>query len=213
MPSLRPEELEEISRETIGHYDEHAESFWQGTRDHDVSQNIAALLAAIDAPPPLRILDFGCGPGRDLMDFSQRGHTPTGLDGSARFCQMARQNAGCPVWHQDFLALRLPDAYFDGVFANATLFHIPSQEMPRVLGELRATLRPGGVLFSSVPRGPQIEGWNGSRYGTYHELPSWTQMMEAAGFEPLGHYYRPPGRPREEQPWLASTWRRSRSSG
>lgn len=212
MAPLSDAELSLISRSTVGHYDARAEQFWQGTRDHDVSQNIDALLSAIEVPGPLEILDLGCGPGRDLVDLSSRGHRPTGLDGSARFCQMARARSGRPVLHQDFLDLRLPDAAFDGVFANATLFHVPAQELPRVLRQLHATLRPGGVLFSSVPRGDGVEGWNGDRYGTYLQLPDWRSLMEGAGFAYLGHYFRPPGLPRAQQPWLASTWRRPDAS-
>jgi 2-polyprenyl-3-methyl-5-hydroxy-6-metoxy-1,4-benzoquinol methylase len=69
------------------------------------------------------------------------------------FAAMARAHSGCEVWQQDFLKLALPEKYFDGVFANAALFHVPSQELPRVLRELHMTLKPGGVLFSSNPRG------------------------------------------------------------
>lgn len=208
MPPLTAAQLAAVSRHTIGHYDQHAASFWEGTRDHDVSQNLDALLAALGGPGPYDLLDLGCGPGRDLLALSARGHRPTGLDGSARFCEMARQVSGCPVLHQDFLSLSLPPAAFDGVFANASLFHVPSQELPRVLAALWHTLRPDGVLFSSVPRGDDVEGWNGSRYGTYLQLPAWRALLENAGFAYLDHYYRPPGRPRAEQPWLASTWRR-----
>jgi SAM-dependent methyltransferase len=208
MPALTPEQLDQITRATVGHYDEHADSFWQGTRDHDVSQNIEALLSAIEAPPPLAVLDFGCGPGRDLAALKARGHAPVGLDGSARFCEMARAFSGCEVLHQDFLSLSLSPGRFHGVFANATLFHVPSQELPRVLTELREALAPRGVLFASNPRGRDVEGWNGSRYGSYHSLESWTLAVEGAGFEAIDHYYRPPGRPRAEQPWLASVWRR-----
>jgi hypothetical protein len=64
------------------------------------------------------------------------------------------------------------------------------------------------VLFSSNPRGQNQEGWNGSRYGAYHDLANWQSLMQAAGFEELEHYYRPAGLPREQQPWLASVWRR-----
>jgi SAM-dependent methyltransferase len=71
---------------------------------------------------------------------------------------MARAHSGCQVWQQDFLKLELPVQYFDGVFANAALFHVPSQELPRVLLELHTTLKPGGVLFSSNPRGRNEEG-------------------------------------------------------
>ncbi len=126
-------ELGRISTVTVNHYDQRAEIFWRDTRDHDVSQNIQALLQAIVGTPPFRILDFGCGPGRDLKAFKDLGHEPVGLDGSARFAAMARDFTGCEVWHQDFLTLQLPAEYFDGIFANASLFHVPSQELPRVL--------------------------------------------------------------------------------
>ncbi|MBL8201033.1 MAG: class I SAM-dependent methyltransferase [Chromatiales bacterium] len=197
-----------ISRRTLDHYDRHAESFRAGTRDHDVSQNIEALLGAITGEPPFAILDLGCGPGRDLRAFRERGHRPVGLDGAGAFVRMARADTGCEVWHQEFLALALPAAHFDGVFANASLFHVPTADLPRVLGELHATLKPGGVLFSSNPRGDNREGWNNGRYGVYHDLESWRRYVTGAGFAEIGHYYRPAGLPRDQQPWLASVWRR-----
>ena len=202
------EELEKIAVVTLDHYERNAAGFREGTRDHDVSQNIAALLRAIEVPPPFTILDFGCGPGRDLKALSALGHVAIGLDGAARFVEMARADTGCEVWHQDFLKLDLPDARFDGVFANASLFHVPSQALPRVLRQLRATLKPRGVLFSSNPRGGNEEGWNGGRYGAYHDLGAWQHYVSAAGFTEVEHYYRPEGLPREQQPWLATVWRR-----
>ena len=202
-----PEDLGRISTGTLAHYEERAADFWQGTRDHDVTQNIGALLRHIHGAAPLRILDLGCGPGRDLMAFRALGHEPIGVDGSPAFVAMARQHSGCEVWQQDFLALDLPAAHFDGIFANASLFHVPRQELPRVLRELRATLKPGGVLFSSNPRGNNEEGWNRGRYGVYHDLASWRAYLVDAGFTELEHYYRPPGLPLEQQPWLASVWR------
>jgi SAM-dependent methyltransferase len=205
---LSKEEISKASAVTVGHYDQRAEIFWRDTRDHDVSQNIDALLQVIVGAPPFRILDFGCGPGRDLKAFKDLGHQAIGLDGSARFAEMARNFSDCDVWHQDFLKLQLPAAYFDGVFANASLFHVPSQELPRVLKELYATLKPNGVLFSSNPRGDNQEGWNGERYGTYLDWPKWRELVTGADFKEIHHYYRPPGLPREQQPWLASVWRK-----
>ena len=197
-----------ISRGTLAHYHERATGFWEGTRDHDVSQNLEALLEAIHGQGPFRILDFGCGPGRDLLAFIERGHEPVGLDGAEAFVGMARERAGVEVWHQDFLALDLPKADFDGVFANASLFHVPAQELPRVLRELRECLLPGGVLFASNPRGGNEEGWSAGRYGSYHDFESWRNFVLDAGFDEIRHYYRPAGLPREQQRWLASLWRR-----
>ena len=207
-PALRAEELRAITRTTLRHYDDNAAGYCAGTQDHDVSQNIAALLDAIARPPPCRILDFGCGPGRDLQRFIALGHQPVGLDGSKALAALARQNAGCEVLLQNFLSLDLPPSHFDGVFANASMFHIPAQELPRVLQALSETLKPGGVLFASNPRGDNQEGWNGNRYGCYHDLAQWRNYATATGFNEVRHYYRPTGKPRQQQPWLASVWRK-----
>ena len=214
MPTKPPPETQDaaaISSATLEHYNQRADDFRAGTRDHDVSQNIAALLAHIDVAPPYTVLDFGCGPGRDLQAFTRLGHLAIGLDGAAQFATMARADSGCEVWQQDFLKLDLPAARFDGVYANASLFHVPSRELPRVLRELHATLRPGGVLFASNPRGNNDEGFNRGRYGAYHDLETWRRYVTGAGFVELAHYYRPAGLPREEQPWLATVWRKARA--
>jgi SAM-dependent methyltransferase len=207
-PPLTPEELAETASITLAHYNQNAESFWLGTKDHDVSQNRNALLEHLQGPVSFRILDFGCGPGRDLKAFHELGHGAIGLDGCEKFVELARNYSGCVVWQQDFLRLKLPAEHFDGIFANAALFHVPSQELPRVLKELYAALKPHGVLFSSNPRGNNEEGWSGERYGVYYNLERWRELVTGAGFMEITHYYRPPGLPREQQPWLASLWRK-----
>jgi SAM-dependent methyltransferase len=206
---LSADELAQITRLTLEHYNQRAEDFWQGTREHDGSQNISALLRHIGGDAPHDILDFGCGPGRDMKVFAALGHRVVGLDGAARFADMARAHGVGDVWQQDFVALDLPLNRFDGIFANAALFHVPRQELPQVLTKLHATLKPSGVLFSSNPRGNNEEGWNGERYGSYHDLDGWRGFMADAGFVELEHYYRPAGLPREQQAWLASVWRKA----
>ncbi len=206
--TLTRAQLQRISEGTLGHYERAAGAFWEGTRQHDVSQNYAALLGSLEGPGPFSLLDLGCGPGRDLRYFSSLGHQAVGLDGCARFCEMARAYSGCQVLHQDFLSLSLEASRYHGIFANAALFHVPSQELRRVLGELRSSLKPGGVLFSSNPHGDNEEGWSAGRYSCFWDLPTWRGHLEAAGFIELGHYYRPAGKPRSEQPWLATLWRR-----
>lgn len=197
-----------VSGKTLQYYDNNADAFFTGTEHHDVSQNIDALLLAITTPPPYRILDFGCGPGRDLVHFTELGHTAIGLDGSPAFVAMARQHSNCEIWLQNFFALDLPIDYFDGVFANASLFHVPCQSLPSVLQELAKTLKPGGVLFSSNPHGDNSEGWNSGRYACFHDLTQWRHYLNAAKFCEIQHYYRPAGKPRMEQPWLATVWKK-----
>lgn len=145
--------LNEIETITLNHYNLNAEAFWNGTKDHDVVQNYEAFLSPFPKGKKLDILDLGCGPGRDVKYFQSLGHRPVGLDGSGVFCSMARSYTGCQILHQKFLSLKLPKQAFDGIFANASLFHVPSQELSRVLFDLNAALRPDGVLFLSNPRG------------------------------------------------------------
>ncbi len=215
-PILDSEALRDVSATTVAHYERDPQGFWDATRDHDVSQNRAALLAALAplGPGPYRILDVGCGPGRDTAYFKSLGHDVVGLDGTASFVAMARAHSGCEVWHQDFLALALPATSFDGIFANASLFHVPGQEIGRVARELREALRSGGALFCSNPRAmsetgrPEREGFNGGRYGLYMDEDGWRRVFVDAGFDQVDCFYRPSGKSRDEQPWLAMVFRR-----
>ncbi len=200
-------DLDKVASQTLGHYAKLGEGFRERTRDHDVSQNIAALLDHVEGPAPFTILDVGCGPGRDLKTFASLGHTAIGLEGCAEFAAMARAD-GSEVWEQNFLSLDLPPGRFDGIFANAALFHIPGQELPRVLAQFHATLKPRGVLFSSNPRGDNEEGWFNGRYCNYHDLDGWRRYLTSAGFDEIDHFYRPTGLPCDQQPWLASVWRK-----
>ena len=195
-------DLNDLEVKTISHYEENADEFHLGTKDHDVSQNINAFLDALPKDRRLNILELGCGPGRDLCVFKSKGHEVTGLDGCKKFCKMASEKSGCNVINQQFLKLDLKENDYDGIFANASLFHVPRIELPRVLRELNETLRKNGILFSSNPRG-DYEGWNGERYANYMEFETTQKYLNNSGFKVLDHYYRPQDKPRKQQPWLA----------
>ena len=205
---LTAEDLRRIAERTLAHYDERAEAFWAGTRDHDVSQNINALLQYIEASPPFELLDFGCGPGRDLAAFKALGHHAIGLEGSAQLAAMARAHSGCTVLEQNFLELTLPASDLMACSPTRRCFMCPARRCLACCWSCTATLKPGGVLFSSNPRGDGQEGWNGGRYGVFHDWETWRGFMTAAGFVELTHFYRPTGLPPEQQPWLASVWRK-----
>lgn len=195
--------MEQHEQVTIAQYQAEADGFKAGTWDHDVSQNINALLAALPNNPG-KILDLGCGPGRDLLAFKAQNQTVIGLDATPAFVEMA-QASGCEVWQQSFLSLDLPPDSFDGIFANASLIHVPRGEMVRVLQDLWRSLILNGVLLMSMGRG-DWEGYtartSGYRYVVAWEYETLAPCLEQAGFTIINHYYRPPGLPRPEQSWL-----------
>jgi len=196
--------MEERERITVAEYQLTADSFRVGTWDHDVSQNRSALVAAMPRNPG-KILDLGCGPGRDLVAFSQEGHEVVGLDATPAFVEYARQVSGCEVWQQTFLSLDLPPDTFDGIFANASLIHVPGDRMVGVLSDLDRSLVPGGAIVLSMARGTG-EGFSsrptGDRYVSLWEYETLAPCFEEAGFEILHHYYRPPGLPCCAQSWV-----------
>jgi SAM-dependent methyltransferase len=208
--SQPPLDPNQIASRTLAHYARNADAFREGTWDHDVSQNYAAMFDALGARQGLRILDFGCGPGRDLVAFRALGHAPVGLDGCKEFVDSARMRSGCEVIHQNFFELSLPDHAFDAVFANAALFHVPRLLLPRVLAELSRVLVPNGVLFCSNPRAFDMEqeGWSGDRYGCYLTVAGWRTLIAATGLILEREYLRPAGKPPNEQPWSAMVWRK-----
>jgi SAM-dependent methyltransferase len=188
------------STRTLAHYNQGAESFRTGTQDHDVSQNIAAMLRHVEGQPPFTILDFGCGPGRDLRTFRDLGHVAIGLEGAPRFAAMAREWSGCDVENRTSSA-RSAAWTIRRHFRERVALSRSGAEL-HVLGELRAH-EPAGVVRLE-PAWKQREGWNRgasalSRSRRVASLPC------CRGVRRAGHYYRPPGVPREQQP----RWRRS----
>ena len=202
-----PHAFETFTAPTSAEYDRIAEDYQAKTARRDMSVDYVLFLRHLLAGP-CDLLDLGCGPGRDLRHFASLGHRAVGVDGSARFAEMARAHSGCAVLQQDLLALDLPPAGYDGVFACASLFHVPPNALPRVLGTIWGTLRPGGVLFTLNPRGRDEQGWAGDRFCCYHRLSSWRRYLRAAGFVELAHGYRPRGLPRVQQQWLSCLWRK-----
>lgn len=202
------DDLQRVARLTIAAYDQMAEEYWAETRDRDLQADYDLFFRYLEGSGPLDLLDFGCGPGRDLRHFVGLGHRAVGLDGSARFVAMAREHSGCKALRQDFRKLRLGTDRFDGVFASASLFHVPPADLPKVLGALHTTLRPRGVLLALNPRGQDEQGWLGDRFCCYHRLSTWRRTMRTAGFVELAHAYRPAGAPRASQRWVTTVWRK-----
>ncbi len=137
-------------RFTLDYYDQHAEEFIKRTVDMDVSHVREPFLALI--PPGGRVLDAGCGSGRDAAEFAGRGFNVTAFDGSAELARRAAERTGLPVRHLTFDQMDWEEE-FDGIWASASLLHLPRPELDRTLTHLTRALRRGGVLFVSLKAG------------------------------------------------------------
>ena len=205
------EDASAIAARTLSHYAANAQGFWEGTRDHDVSENVSALLSALNRPAPLtRSSTSVAGPVAILRPSARSGTQRWGSTVAPSSCTWRALIPAARCSSRVFFELVLPSSGFDAVFANASLFHVPRALLPRVLGELSDALVPEGVLFCSNPRAfdRDLEGWRGERYGTYLTIESWTEVISAAGFVLERRYLRPSGSKPSEQPWLAMVWRK-----
>jgi len=220
--AITPEEVRLAADSTIADYAAVAQGYAAGNMDHDVSPNIEAMLNPLKETFGVEahydVLDVCCASGRDLVALKQLGHRPVGLDGVEAFCEMSRTLSGCEVLHQSLTSLSLPEARFDAIFANACLFHVPSAALPATLAALAAALRPNGVLFVSNAHGfgEDKEGWTQGRtaatrsYVTWLSEETWVRVCgEATGLTLLQSYFRPPGKPRSAQPFLATVWQKA----
>lgn len=140
----------DLGTEAIAYYQEHAQTFFDGTVDLNLSALHQRFLAHL--PAGGHILDAGCGSGRDARAFLEQGYTVTAFDAAPALAELASVHGGLPV-----AVLRLEEidwqARFDGIWACASLLHLGLPELPDVLRRLATALKPGGVLFTSFKHG------------------------------------------------------------
>lgn len=137
-------------------------------------------------PPNSRILDLGCGPGRDLRLFEAAGHRPVGLELNPSFVDMARRHGDVIEGDIRDVAQLFPRSFFDGVWAQASLVHLSAAETLRALHDLRSLLVPGGHFSACVPA-TDMTGWreetDGRRWYTVWPERSFAEAVADAGFE------------------------------
>lgn len=147
---------------TLEYYNENAVSFTENTRDVDFSETRDRFLAQL--PEGSRILDFGCGSGRDTKSFLMRGYQAEALDGSEELCRLAAAYTGIRVTCMRFQEFQEHRRY-DGIWACASILHLPSRELAKVMHQLACALKDGGLLYVSFKYGTE-EGVRNGRYFT-----------------------------------------------
>lgn len=150
------------SSKTLHYYNQTAQTFVQATIDADLSKLHHRFLKLL--PIEVHILDLGCGSGRDAKAFLEAGYRVTAIDGSPGCCQLASDYIGQEVHCQTFEKLDCYQA-FEGVWACASLLHVPYAQLTGIFRKIARALRPGGYLYASFKYG-DFEGERNGRYFT-----------------------------------------------
>ena len=168
-----------MNDKTIHYYDTHAEEFCAGTIDADMSACRARFLAYLH--PGQKILDAGCGSGRDSLAFLNEGYDVEAFDASGELCRIASEKTGIAVRQQRFEELEGSDLY-DGIWACASLLHVKKEDLPKVLEQLHRMLKSRGVIYVSFKKGSG-ERIKNDRYFNDLSEADISDLLTAAGFE------------------------------
>jgi SAM-dependent methyltransferase len=150
---------------TIEYYNQHAAEFARRTMSRTLDEIYPIFLGRLK--PGAHILDAGCGPGRDARVFLDRGYHVTAFDASESLANLAEQLTGHRVRVMRFEALEDREQY-DGVWASASLLHVPTRKIDDVLMRLARALKPGGILYLTVKTGDGEETDTNGRLFNYY---------------------------------------------
>ena len=146
--------------DSIDYYNKYAARVFEDTAEQDMSDIMKEFLECMEEGDT--ILDLGCGSGRDSLSFYEMGYDVTPLDASKEMCKLAEIHTDLEVLQMDFREMEFDDA-FDGIWACASLIHIPKKELPEILDRISEALKEDGVVYMSFHEG-DFEGFSGERY-------------------------------------------------
>ncbi|MDO5815837.1 MAG: class I SAM-dependent methyltransferase [Methanobrevibacter sp.] len=182
----------------MNYYDKNAQEFFDGTVDADMSSHHEKFLELI--PENGSILDAGCGSGRDTKIFKTLGYNVTAIDGSAEMCRLASKFSGANVKHMQFQEIEFTNE-FDGIWASASLLHVPSDELDLVLSKLKKSLKKKGILYASFKYG-DFEGNRNGRYFNDLTESAAIELFEKNDFKVIETWITNDARPdRETEKW------------
>ena len=160
--------------QTLSYYQQNADTFINGTLAADMEAARAKFLSQL--PARARILDFGCGSGRDTIAFLSKGYCVDAADGSEEICIKASENTGIFVKQMLFQELDAENVY-DGIWACASILHLAKAELLDVMDRIGAALKDGGILYTSFKYGT-FEGMRNGRYFTDFTEETFSDFME-----------------------------------
>jgi len=163
--------------DSIEYYNKYAAKVYEDTVDIDMSELMDEFLEQLEEGAT--ILDMGCGSGRDSLVMYDLGYDVTPLDASEEMCKLAEIHSGLEVLQMTYDEMVFEDV-FDGIWASASLLHVPKDEMPEILGRIHDALCENGVFYMSVKKG-DFEGFRGERYFCDYTRESLKAMVNRTG--------------------------------
>ncbi|MBQ8666239.1 MAG: class I SAM-dependent methyltransferase [Lachnospiraceae bacterium] len=159
---------------TIEYYENNAETFVDGTIDVEFTEVQDRFLSYL--PEAGSILDFGCGSGRDTKYFISQGFSVDAVDGSPKLCKKAKKNTGINIRQMMFSDLN-ENGKYNGIWACASILHLPKKELEDVFVKIIMALKPGGYIYSSFKYG-EFEGYRNERYFTDFTTESLNEFLK-----------------------------------
>ncbi len=184
---------------TLKYYQDNAQTFFDGTVNVDMSSLYEAFTRHL--APGARVLDAGCGSGRDAKAFQEMGYQVEAFDASPAMVELAREHTGLPVKVMSFEDVDWKEE-FDGIWCCASLLHVPAVELPGVMRRLADALKPGGVWYVSFKYGDGEREVDGRRFTDMDEVKL-QGTLEALAFINIESVWKTRDkRPGREEVWL-----------
>lgn len=198
MPELQNDSAASI--DSVCYYEVHGDAYAAVTLYADVGALYQEFEKCLSIGS--RILDLGCGSGRDSRYFASQGYDVIAVDPSSRMCAITEANAAVPVYTMRAEELSFENE-FDAVWACASLLHVPRVNQVSALQRISRALKPGGVLYASWKYGTQDRCVNGRFFTDMDESTFQAVLAQVQGFERIKSWISVDVRPdQKEQKWL-----------
>ena len=189
----------------IDYYNKHAEEFIALTFDVDMESLYQPFLAEL--PEGARILDVGCGSGRDTLAFKDKGYQVEAIDYSAELVKKAKELTGIEVRQQSFYELNESEKY-DGIWACASLLHCDRDFLPEVMGHIFKALKPNGVCYMSFKYGNTDREKDGRSFTDLNEQQAHELLKQIDQALLLQQWITIDKRPDRDEEWLNVLWKK-----
>lgn len=190
---------------TINYYQNHAQRFFADTINVDMASLYAPFIAHL--PPGSRVLDAGCGSGRDARAFAEMGYQVEAFDASSEMVRLATQHSGLAVKQMTFSDVDATDHY-DGIWCCASLLHVEAHALPQAMRTLAQALKPGGIWYVSFKYGEQEREKEGRHFSDFTESTLTALVNGLANVQVASMWTTQDKRPDRDETWLNALLRK-----